>query len=208
MSKNDSEKNTNLDNGEPVSTDSEEVEVEIKMPESDKGTEALDEEVGGDSAAETEKAPPTLEEQLRLKEDQYLRLAAEFDNFRKRNARQFAQIIESSQADIYTELLTVLDNFRRALEADNGTADSESFRKGVELIYSQLADFLKKNKVEPFDSVGEKFDPNVHEAIMTVQTDDHEEDTVVEEFEKGYKLRDRILRHARVSVAKPPDENQ
>ncbi|MBU1319840.1 MAG: nucleotide exchange factor GrpE [candidate division Zixibacteria bacterium] len=205
MSKKHPDKNTDFDKA-----DGEEIEVEIKMPESD----ADGEEVDGDSTAEiegeqlTEEAPKSLEEQLRLKEDQYLRLAAEFDNFRKRNARQFAQIIESSQADIYTELLTVLDNFRRALEADNGAADFESFRKGVELIYSQLNDFLKKNNVEPFDSVGKKFDPNVHEAMMTVQTDDHKEDTVVKEFEKGYKLRDRILRHARVSVAKPSDENQ
>lgn len=207
MSKTNSDKNTNIEEETSSPSEGEEVEIEFKssQPESD-GEDSLAE--GEKPQEEAEEAPPSLKEQLRAKEDQYLRLAAEFDNFRKRSARQFTQVIESAQADIYAELLTVIDNFHRALEVKNGNADFDSYRKGVELIYAQLTDFLKKNDVEAFDSVGEKFDPNLHDAMMTVPTEELEEGTVVEEFAKGYKLKDRVLRHARVAVAQPPRESQ
>jgi len=206
MSKTESDNNANIEREGRSRSEGEEIEVEFRDSTSEpdnEETEMENEEPRGELA---EEAPPSLEELLREKEDQYLRLAAEFDNFRKRNARQFTQVIESAQADIYSELLTVIDNFHRALEVKNGDADFDSYRKGVELIYAQLVDFLKKNKVEPFDSVGEKFDPNLHDAMMTVPTDEVEEGTVVEEFAKGYKLKDRVLRHARVAVAQPSKE--
>jgi len=187
-----------------------EIDVEIKGLESEDDG-AQDEEHSAEADSEDPGGPgivaepPSLEDQLREKEDKYLRLAAEFDNYRKRTARQFATMIEAAQAEVMTELLTIQDNFERALEIENDSGEFADFKKGVELIFSQLAVLLKKNGVEPFESVGEKFDPNYHEALMTVKSDDNEEGTVVEEFTRGYKFKDRILRHAKVSVAQAKD---
>ncbi len=163
--------------------------------ESDSQSEETEEKTGADDLAE-------IETKLKESEDRYLRLAAEYDNFRKRTARQFASISESAIEDFALELLNILDNFERALSVDTEKTDAESLKKGVELIFGQLADLLKKKGVEPFDSVGEQFDPNYHEAMMTVETDEHDDGTIVSEFSKGYKLEDKVLRHAKVSVAK------
>jgi molecular chaperone GrpE len=192
-----------LESKESASDSSEQVEVEIKGSdvEHDSAGEGDDMEGSDSETSEVVAEPPSTEDQLREKEDQCLRLAAEFDNYKKRTARQFVSILESAQAEVIMELLTIQDNFERALQVENNEGDFADFKKGVELIFSQLADLLKKNGVEPFESVGEKFDPNYHEALMTVKTDDQEEGTIVEEFTKGYKFKDRILRHAKVSVA-------
>jgi molecular chaperone GrpE len=192
-----------LESKEPASDGNDEVEVEIRSSDVEEDTvgEGGDMEGGDSESSETVAEPPSIEDQLREKEDQCLRLAAEFDNYKKRTARQFASILESAQAEIIAELLTIQDNFERALQVENSTGDFADFKKGVELIFSQLADLLKKNGVEPFESVGEQFDPNYHEALLTVISDDQEEGTVVEEFTKGYKFKDKILRHAKVSVA-------
>ena len=192
-----------LESKASTSDSNDEVEVEIKSSdvEEDTAGEGDDTEGSDSESSEAVAEPPSVEDQLREKEDQCLRLAAEFDNYKKRTARQFASILESAQAEVITEILTIQDNFERAIQVENDTADFADFKKGVELIFSQLADLLKKNGVEPFESVGEKFDPNYHEALMTVESDDKEEGTVVEEFTKGYKFKDRILRHAKVSVA-------
>ena len=192
-----------LESKASTSDSNDEVEVEIKSSdvEEDTAGEGDDTEGSDSESSEAVVEPPSVEDQLREKEDQCLRLAAEFDNYKKRTARQFASILESAQAEVITEILTIQDNFERAIQVENDTADFADFKKGVELIFSQLADLLKKNGVESFESVGEKFDPNYHEALMTVESDDKEEGTVVEEFTKGYKFKDRILRHAKVSVA-------
>ena len=192
-----------LESKESTSDDNDEVEVEIKSSDVDEDTFGEGDDTGGNDSESSEAVAesPSIEDQLRDKEDQCLRLAAEFDNYKKRTARQFALILESAQAEVITELLTIQDNFERALQVENSKGDFADFRKGVELIFSQLADLLKKNGVEPFESVGEKFDPNYHEAMMTVESDDKEDGTIVEEFTKGYKFKDRILRHAKVSVA-------
>lgn len=192
-----------LESKEPSSDSNDEVEVKVKSSdvEEDTAGEGDDMKRSDSESSETVAEPPSTEDQLREKEDQCLRLAAEFDNYKKRTARQFASILESAQAEVITELLTIQDNFERALLVENNTGDFADFKKGVELIFSQLVDLLKKNGAEPFESVGEKFDPNYHEALMTVKTDDKEEGTIVEEFTKGYKFKDRILRHAKVSVA-------
>lgn len=197
-----------LEPDEPASNDDTEVEVEIKgeklkeeAVETDREAQADIEEAGESEAPEAVAEPPSVEEQLRDKEDQYLRLAAEFENYRKRSARQVATAIQSVQAEMMTQLLTIQDNFERALQVDAESSDFADFKKGVELIFAQLTEVLKRNGVEPFESTGEKFDPNYHEALMTVETDEVEEGTVIEELAKGYKFGDRILRHSKVAVA-------
>jgi molecular chaperone GrpE len=174
---------------EPETAEDDKTEPQQAEPEEDTESDGLDD----------------LESKLKESEDRYLRLAAEYDNFRKRTAKQFASISESAIEDFALELLNILDNFERALSVDTKQTDAESLKKGVELIFGQLADLFKKKGVEPFDSVGEEFDPNYHEAMMTVETDEHEDGTVVSEFSKGYRLKDKVLRHAKVSVAKDKD---
>ncbi len=187
----------------------EEVEVEVtdsrreSSPEESADISASDEVDEGEAE---EQATVSPDEQIKELEDKYLRLAAEFDNFKKRTTKQFFSIAENARAEILVELLTVQDNFERALTVDDSSSDFADFRKGTELIFNQISDILSKNGVEPFESIGCRFDPNFHEAMLTVETDDADPDTVVQELTRGYKLNDRVLRHARVAVARESEE--
>ncbi|HET9531076.1 MAG TPA: nucleotide exchange factor GrpE [Blastocatellia bacterium] len=138
--------------------------------------------------------------------DQLLRRQAEFENYRKRTERDKAEFYQRARADVLMEMLPVIDNFERALSSleKSGSAD-ESFKHGVELIHKQFKDTLTKLGLQPIEAVGRAFDPNLHEAVTMEPTDEHEENTVVEEFERGYKLGDKLLRPAKVKVASSPD---
>lgn len=148
-----------------------------------------------------------LEITLKEKEDQYLRLAAEFDNYKKRTSREFARLVETANQELIRELLEILDNFKRALSIENDNSDFESYNKGIELIYNQLDTLLKERGLEEIEAVGGEFDPELHEAVMTIETDEIPEDHVAEELLKGYKLKGRVIRHSKVSVAKPKTKN-
>ena len=130
--------------------------------------------------------------------DTYLRNLAEYDNFRKRSQREKDATYTDAKADTLKKLLPVLDNFDRA--AENKTDDIEVYRKGIEMTLTQLDDLLKALDVEAFGNVGDEFDPNIHNAIMTVENPDLPENTVAGVFEKGYRMGDRILRFATVQV--------
>lgn len=149
-----------------------------------------------------------LEKCLKEKEDQYLRLAAEFDNYKKRTSRDFARLVETANQDLIRELLEILDNFKRALSFENNNSDFESYNKGIELIYNQLDTLLKERGLEEIEAVGCQFNPELHEAVMTVETNEVPEDHVAEELQKGYKLKGKVIRHSKVSVAKPGVKNQ
>ena len=130
--------------------------------------------------------------------DTYLRTLAEYDNFRKRSQREKDATYTDAKADTLKKLLPVLDNFDRAVE--NKTDDIDVYRKGIEMTLAQLGDLLKALDVEAFGNVGDEFDPNIHNAIMTVENPDLPENTVAGVFEKGYRMGDRILRFATVQV--------
>lgn len=130
--------------------------------------------------------------------DKYLRLMAEYDNFRKRSQRERDAIYPEATAAAATAFLNVADNFERALAAE--CADAE-YKKGTELTYQSLMEAFSKLKVEKFGEPGDTFDPNRHNAVMHVEDDSVENETVVEVFQKGYLLGDRIIRHAMVKVA-------
>ena len=140
-----------------------------------------------------------LQKALDEKNDQFLRLCAEYDNFRKRSQKEKQDIYSSSRADVFKDLLPVLDNFDRA--ANNKGAGLEDYSKGIDLIFQQFADILKKNGVEAFGEAGDEFDPNIHNAVMSVQDDSFGDNTVAEVFSKGYKLGDKVIREAVVKVA-------
>lgn len=134
--------------------------------------------------------------------DQLLRRQAEFENFRKRTEREREEVYQRARAEVLLELLPVLDNFDRALSSlEQSGGDAEALHHGVELIHKQLTEALAKLGLQPLDSIGKAFDPHLHEAVTIEQTDEHDENTVIEEFERGYKIGDRLLRPAKVKVA-------
>ena len=146
-----------------------------------------------------ETAEEKLQKELDEKNEQFLRLCAEYDNFRKRSQKEKQDIYSSSQADVIKELLPVLDNFDRA--ANNKDANAEDYKKGIDLIFNQFGEVLKKLGVESYGERGDEFDPNIHNAVMTVEDDELGENVIASVFSKGYKLGDRIIREAVVQVA-------
>jgi molecular chaperone GrpE len=133
--------------------------------------------------------------------DRWLRKGAEFDNYRKRIERERREQADQAVVDLLQELLSVVDDFDRALTVDAGEAGG-AYRKGVELIHGKLHDLLRKQGVKAMDVLGTDFDPNVHMAVMHEASPDHHEGEVIGELQKGYMLHDRLLRPAMVKVAK------
>jgi molecular chaperone GrpE len=131
--------------------------------------------------------------------DRLARLQAEFDNARKRAAREQQEFREFAAAEVIRSLLPTLDSFERALKAGGEGSD---FRSGVELIYRQLQDALQKSGVQPIAAVGQPFDPRIHEAIEMVDTADVPDHHVIDELQRGYRYKDRLLRPAMVRVAR------
>ena len=134
--------------------------------------------------------------------DRLARLQAEFENARKRSAREQQDFRDYALTDAIRALLPILDSFERALQA--GPAERSEFRSGVELIYKQLQDALTKLGLRAIPTKGEPFDPHLHEAIEMVDTTDAEDHQILEELQRGYKLKDRLLRPSMVKVARNP----
>ena len=143
---------------------------------------------------ETEKLKAEIEE----KKNQYLRLQADFENFRRRTRQEKEELGNVVTQTILKDMLPLLDNFERALASDN--KDSEGFHKGVEMIYNQFAEDLKKNGLEYIETEGKKFDPNFHQAVMRVQNPDLEDETIAAELQKGYIVKGRVVRPSMVQV--------
>ncbi len=135
--------------------------------------------------------------------DQYLRLFSEFDNFRKRNARERIELMKTAGSEILTVILPVLDDFDRALKTmESGTADVASLKTGVDMIFQKLLHVLREKGLQPYDPMGEKFDPELHEAITHVPAQDNQQKgIIVDVIEKGYKMHEKVLRYPKVVVA-------
>jgi molecular chaperone GrpE len=133
-------------------------------------------------------------------QDRLLRTAAEFDNYRKRIDRERREQGEAAAASLLVEVLPVVDNLERALQAP-ATPESASYRAGVELILRQMVDLLRKRGVTPIDVLGADFDPRIHQAVSQESSDTHRDGEVMEELQRGYMLGDRLLRPAMVKVA-------
>ena len=170
-------------------------------PEQQPEEKAPEAEQEQQTAAPAEEAP-TKEQQLQKalddKNDQFLRLCA-YDNFRKRSQKERQDIYAASRADVIKELLPILDNFDRAVV--NSEANFEDYKKGIDLIFSQFKQLLEKNGVESYGEEGDTFDPNIHNAVMSVEDESLGENVIAQVFTKGYKLGDRIIREAVVKVA-------
>ena len=134
--------------------------------------------------------------------DKYVRAVAELDNYRKRAAREKADAIQYGNENLLRDILPLVDGMDRALEHACNSEDFEAFKKGLKLLQGQLLGCLQKHGVEMIDTAGKDFDPHVHEAMMQVESAEHEDSQVVGEFERGYLLNGRLLRPAKVSVCK------
>lgn len=133
--------------------------------------------------------------------DRLLRRQAEFDNFRKRAERERYEMVEYAAMEAVKAILPIVDDFDRALKSE--CADKEYVR-GMEMIHQRLAESLKKLGLEPLECLGQKFDPNLHHAVSKMQSEEHEDDEIVEEYQKGYRFKERLLRPAMVKVAVRP----
>ena len=134
-------------------------------------------------------------------QDRLLRTVAEFDNYRKRIDRERRDQSESAAAGLLVEILPVVDNLERALQAPSGP-EAAGYRAGVELIHRQLLDTLRKRGVTPIDALGADFDPRIHQAVSQEESEAHRDGEVMEELQRGYMLGERLLRPAMVKVAK------
>jgi molecular chaperone GrpE len=155
-----------------------------------------------DPAADTAEAsePEKLKAENAFQRDRLARLQAEFENFRKRNLREQQEFREYALTDTLKQLLPILDSLDRAVKTESKSV--EEFRSGIELIDRQFHDVLTRLGVEPIPAQGQPFDPTLHHAIQMVETTDVPDHQVMDELQRGYRLRDRVLRPAMVTVAK------
>jgi len=154
----------------------------------------------GGAVAETESELEKVRAERAAYLDRAARIQAEFENFRKRSVRQQEEFREYAVADAIKTLLPILDSLDRALKTR--AVSLEDFRSGIELIDKQFHDALSKLGVEPLEAQGQPFDPNVHQAVQMVDTDEVQDNHVIDELQRGYKLKDRLLRPAMVRVAR------
>lgn len=136
--------------------------------------------------------------------DKLLRVQADFDNYKKRLEREKIEFIKFANEEIIVEILKILDDFERAVEAGKHKHDFDILYKGVEMIWKDLKEFLKQKGLKEIETKGKPFNPHEHEAMMQEETGEHPEDHVVEEFQKGYILNGRVIRPAKVKVSKKP----
>jgi len=178
-------------NGEDVN-----VSLNINTDENMDGNQHLNEPVADESEVEK------LKEQIQELNDKYLRQAAEFDNFRRRNARERLELIQTAGKDVITDLLDVLDDSERAQQQMETTNDVQAIKQGVQLVFSKLRQTLTSKGLKPMDTVNTEFNPDLHEAISEMDAGSDKKGRVVAEVTKGYYLNDKIIRHAKVVVGK------
>ncbi|BBI34756.1 nucleotide exchange factor GrpE [Cohnella abietis] len=142
-----------------------------------------------------------LQRQVDDNHSRYLRAQADFDNFRRRTVKEKEELTQYASLKVIGQLLPVLDNFQRALSAGTEVAEGESFAKGVDMIYRQLSQVLEAEGLKPMESIGQPFDPEHHQAIMQVESEEYEEGIVVEVIQQGYWLKDKVIRPAMVKVS-------
>lgn len=167
-------------------------------------TEEVTEEVEEESEEPEEEDPlAKAREEAEQYKDQWLRAVADLDNYKKRSQRDFAALSHSAKESLIRDLLPTLDAVQRALEHQDGAKEeSDSYREGVTMIMEQLPKLLENHGLSEIDAVGESFDPHSHEALMQVDSDEHDEGVVSNVVERGYRFGDRVMRAAKVVVSR------
>lgn len=172
---------------------------EVKEEKSEKSDKKDKKEKKDKKADKAEKALEDIKKELEAQKNNYLRLAAEYDNYRKRTTNEKASIYSDATAKAVSEILTVADSLEMALKAAENAP--EEFKKGIELVAAQMQSALAKLNVEKFGEVGEEFNPELHNAVSKVEDDSLGENVIAQVFQSGYKTGDKIIRHAMVQVA-------
>ena len=178
---------------------SENKEVEEQQTEEIDASNAEDNTEKTEEAEEKEVNP--LQEKYDTLNNQYIRLAADFENFRKRNEQEREALLKYGAENTLKKFLEVIDNFERGLKAIETVDDCEKVKECYNLAYKNFTDVLAKAGLETIKAEGEEFDPNLHEAVMQTPTTEHPENTIIAELQKGYKLGDKVLRPTLVNVA-------
>ena len=140
--------------------------------------------------------------------DHLQRLQAEFDNYKKRVDREKAELIEYASAELVSELIDIMENLERGVASAKGSDDMDSIVKGMEMVSTRLKDILGSRGLKPIEAVGKKFDPHYHEAMMMTPTDEYPYNTVIEEFQQGYMIKDKVIRYSRVRVSVNENNNE
>ena len=179
--------------------------------ETDKEEEIKKEEaaVEKEGTAEEESKDPieALKEELERQKDKYIRLMAEFDNYKRRTSKEYERLVESANERLMLDIIEVRESFERALTMTGKNEGYITFLEGMKLIFTKLDENLKKNGLEVFTEVGDEFDPEIHDAMMKTPHDEIQEDHIIEIYEKGYKLKNHVIKHAKVIVSAgvPPE---
>lgn len=182
------ERNENLEEVEETVENTEATETKEEVVEEKTAEELLQEKVD------------KLEEELKQSEDKYLRLYAEFENFKRRKNKEIETNNVYKSQKVITEILPSLDNLERALQVESNNEEIKSLLKGVEMVYDGLLNVLKSEGVELIETENAQFDPNYHHAVMQEEDSEKESGAILDTFQKGYKLKDRVIRPAMVKV--------
>ena len=194
-----------MENEEKLEEEVLEETAEESAEQTSEETADAEAETAQEDAAAEEKEPELTEEKKLKKEleeskDKYLRLMAEYDNFRKRSAKERLDLSATIKGNTIGEILPVFDNFERALAAET---EDTNYKAGVEMIFKQFGDMLTKLGVEIIDPIGQTFDPNIANAVNQIEDENLGENEVAQVFQKGYKIGDKVIRYAMVVVANP-----
>lgn len=177
-----------IKNTEKPETDSESKEEDKKEKKADK------------KKAKADKKQDALKEKVEELEDRVKRQMAEFENFRKRTEKEKTAMFETGAKSVIEKILPVVDNFERGLASVPEEEKGGAFAQGMEMIYKQLMQELEKMEVKPIPAVGEEFNPDFHNAVMQVESDEYESGVIAQELQKGYTYRDSVVRHSMVAV--------
>jgi molecular chaperone GrpE len=179
---------------ENTKNDMKDIEIPIEEPLTAEGT-------GQDDKNKIK----VLEKQVNELNDRYLRKLAEFENYKRRTDSERSEFFAYASEKLISEMIPVLDDFDRVMKSYDEKHDSELFKKGVELVYDKFKKVLEKQGLKEMDSNGKEFDVTLHEALMQQPDENHSPDTVLDTAEKGYYLKDKVLRHAKVIVSAKPE---
>ncbi len=184
----------------PVEENFAEVNAESKEEAEEKPENDQESTREEDELKKVEAKLKETEEKLEYMENRYLRLQADFENYKRRKQKDFEAAMKYRAQDLITDILPILDNFERALKFKPEHEETKSHMQGMEMIYKSLVEALKKEGVKEIEAVGKEFDPHFHQAVMQANEEGYGSNIVVEEFQKGYLLKDRIIRPAMVKV--------
>jgi len=185
-------------------------DVEVDLSSNDT-VEDFEEQMVETEEITVEEPISALEESGRLASeylDHLQRLQAEFDNYKKRVDREKAELIKYASAELVSELIDIMENLERGVVSAKGSDDIDSIVKGMEMVSTRLKDILGSRGLKPIEAVGKKFDPHYHEAMMMTPTDEYPYNTVIEEFQQGYMIKDKVIRYSKVRVSVNENNNE